>query len=104
LAERETRELAGEGVAVSKSFKLLQRPSLLGVHSSIGGMVQQEGCNCNLRPKPLGRCLGGTGGSICEYGFLIFWLVYLEVATSLRVTRATSFDARLVGGESYHVG
>jgi hypothetical protein len=41
------------------------------------------------------------GGSIRENEFLVFWLVCLEVAISLRVMRPTSSDARL--GRCCHV-
>jgi len=49
-------------------------------------------------PKVLTREVIMWGGGIRENEFLIFWLVYLEVAISLRMMRPTSSDARLGGG------
>ena len=44
-------------------------------------------------PKVLTREVIMWGGGIRENEFLIFWLVYLEVAISLCVMRPTSSDA-----------
>ena len=83
MANRETSELGGEGIALCPEglISWLLTP-ILGER----GVIVKRGCHC--------RAVIMWGGSIRENEFLIFSLACLEVAMSVRVMRPASSDAR----------
>ena len=97
MANRETSELGGEGVAayfkgiISWVFNLIW-----GAWGHGQGGIHFFHLQCLL-----GLYLWAVmmwGGCICKNDFLFFWLACLEVAVSLRVMRPTRSDARLNWG------
>ena len=89
-----TRELGGEGIAIYS--KILVSWVFTPVLGECGVLVERNA----IFPLETGdhfcEAVFMWGGSI--HHFLLFWLVCLEVATSLRAVMPTSSDARLVEG------